>query len=119
MCSHGSGINEKIPILPRIDHRPCAIDGCKHYTEKTNICAYHLHKYHGLAIKKSTIPNAGFGLFATHLYKKDEVIAYYTGKVLTDKQAKKSNSQYILKIESLPNFNIDSQNKYEPGAARW
>lgn len=36
---------------------------------------------HGLQIKKSSIPNAGYGVFATRAYKKNELITYYHGAV--------------------------------------
>lgn len=36
---------------------------------------------HGLQIKKSSIPDAGYGVFATRAYRKNELITYYHGGV--------------------------------------
>lgn len=52
----------------------------------TDTCHVHRTKTLGLAVKKSTIPNAGKGLFATRDFKQNEVIGKYTGDVLTPEE---------------------------------
>ena len=50
------------------------------------MCFQHLRKEMGLAVKTSTIPNAGQGLFATRAFATDEYIAPVDGQRLTKQQ---------------------------------
>lgn len=52
-------------------------------------------------IKTSSIPGIGYGLFTKVNIRKGDTIGYYTGKILTDKQAespKYVTSKYLLWI---------------------
>lgn len=54
---------------------------CKKKTRRTSHCWIHLQKYRNLRVKKSKIPNAGFGLFAAKKpFKQGETIGLYTGR---------------------------------------
>ena len=75
--------------------QPCARRTCR-----TGLCWQHLRKHDGLRVKKSTISNAGLGLFAERQFKKGERIARYTGDTMTRKQQRErypdGDSQYVL-----------------------
>ena len=59
---------------------------CKKTTKRTNQCWIHLLKNHNLRIKKSLIPNAGFGLFAGRKkINKSQSLGYYTGRRIKNK----------------------------------
>ena len=47
------------------------------------MCWIHNIKKYGVRTKESTIPNAGKGLFATRLFRKDSWICPYTGEITT------------------------------------
>ena len=69
----------------------CAYKGkkgrCKRETTITHpYCGKHTKKVLGLSVKKSSIPGAGYGLFAETTFKKGEHIVQYTGEVLTTDQ---------------------------------
>jgi len=49
-------------------------------------------------VKKSTIPDAGNGLFLLESTRKNERITFYSGKHLVASQARNSDSQYIVQI---------------------
>lgn len=67
----------------------------------TTVCHAH-RKQLGLRVKKSTIPDAGKGLFATRKFKKNEIIGQYGGEVIsgaevTDRYSA-GTAPYTLKI---------------------
>ena len=76
---------------------------------KRNTCIYGPKCWqhtNNLLIKKSTIPNAGKGLFSKTTIKKDTIITQYTGELLTAKQfttryQTPTHAKYVFKI----NFN--------------
>ena len=49
-------------------------------------CSQHAKKQLGLEVKQSSIPNSGFGLFASKLFKKGAAIGPYLGKVFNKYQ---------------------------------
>ena len=51
-------------------------------------CTQHSHLQLGVEIKKSTIPNAGFGLFALKDFKRKEEIVSYPGRKINAYQVK-------------------------------
>lgn len=51
-------------------------------------CNQHSKTELGVEIKKSTIPSAGFGLFAMKLFRKNDKIAPYDGRTITNEQKK-------------------------------
>ena len=54
---------------------------CRNHTcERGNRCWIHLRSQKGLMVKKSGIPNAGRGLYATRPFKQNKTIVAYTGK---------------------------------------
>ena len=57
-------------------------------------CHAHRTKTLGLAVKKSKIPNAGKGLFATRDFKQNEVIGKYTGDILTRQENNERHGQH-------------------------
>lgn len=72
---------------------------CKANTRHGEYCWMHLAQLHGARIKKSTIPDGGKGLFAARDYKKNEVIARYTGDLVsTDTDNGYQGSKYVLEL---------------------
>ena len=66
-------------------------------------------------IDKSTIINAGQGLFAAEQAKKDDFIARYSGDVLNLTQCEQSDSQYIVKIHNNLYLDAANPNRYKNG----
>ena len=63
---------------------------CKKRTAKTKKCWIHLGKENNLRIKKSSIPNAGLGLYSYKgKFEKNDKIGKYTGKQITKRQLDK------------------------------
>ena len=75
---------------------------CKQRTRHGALCFTHRGVLDGLKIKKSGIkdPKAGKGLFATRDFKKDEVIARYTGDLIPTPDGKEeaNGSHYVLEL---------------------
>lgn len=72
-----------------------------------------------IEIKKSSIPGAGKGVFATKLIPKGSVMGYYKGKLHTqDEYDHLNNKDYIfeLKFRNQPNFYIDASS---PKYSNW
>ena len=66
----------------KADGERCGRTTCKFLP----MCFQHLRKEMGLAVKTSTIPNAGLGLFTTRPFAKDSYIAPVDGQRLTKQQ---------------------------------
>ncbi len=62
----------------------------------------------GTFVKKSTIPNAGNGLFAKRSFKKDDFIDFYLGEIIYDKDKLKKDNRYLFFNEK-GNFYIDGK----------
>ena len=63
---------------------------CKKMTRRTNQCWIHLLKNKNLRIKKSLIPNAGFGLFAgKKKIEKRSSLGLYTGRRIKNRKLDK------------------------------
>ena len=89
-----------IRTCQRCDGRTKAGTQCKRRTCRTNLCFQHLKSMQGLQLKKSNIPNAGLGLFATKPFRNNDKIAEYTGDVSAvpiqgDYVYKASNTTFI------------------------
>lgn len=72
---------------------------CKRNTCKGFLCWQHSMIDLGIRVKKSTIPNAGFGLFATKDMKKDHKIGEYNGIKMTKKEVDtkyKGTAEYVI-----------------------
>ena len=54
-----------------------------------------MKKYSRVKVAKSTIPNAGKGIFAARNYDKDEFVTYYSGKVT---HYKPYDCTYVVKL---------------------
>jgi len=68
---------------------------CKRRTcARKDYCWQHLKTYRKVAVKKSSIPNAGMGLYAERDYKKGETVAKYSGKKVAPGSRKYKDSQY-------------------------
>ncbi len=67
---------------------------CLEPTKQTTLCKKHLKMYNHLEIKKSTIPNAGLGLFATSNLKADTFICEYKGEI----QYEIMSGPYVLEL---------------------
>ena len=66
---------------------------CKSRTKVGAYCWQHLVKMEGLRIKKSTIPQAGRGLFtARRAFKKNETVTKYTGDIGIGKEVNRRDS---------------------------
>lgn len=76
---------------------------------------------YGVMTKRSTIPNAGNGLFATKNFRKDQVIIPYEGEKLTlaEKKRKypKDDAKYLLQLGA-DSF-IDAANPVKSNLARY
>lgn len=81
---------------------------CKNRTKKGYYCFCHTEKEFGLWVKKSQIPNAGWGLWATKDFPRDEKIVEYKGKLISNEEANRmaATNGNILQINR--NFNIDA-----------
>lgn len=78
---------------------------CKKRTGKVGpMCWMHTKSKLGLQVKRSTIPGAGLGLFATKKLPKGSEVDEYRGKMLNEEQIdNKANTDYVFRI---------NQNKY-------
>lgn len=70
-------------------------------------CAQHLSKEDGLAVRKSMIPGAGYGLFATRNFPKNTIIgkyntpsAYMTEKDISHNTSRSLDTSYIWCTDS-------------------
>lgn len=71
---------------------------CKARTCNNHFCYTHLDKEMGLRIKKSDIPGAGRGLFATRDFRPDENITGYSGDISDDPDVDHGGSIYVMGI---------------------
>ena len=76
---------------------------CKLHTRHGCLCWIHRVARDGLQIKKSTVPNAGLGLFARRAFKKGEIVARYTGDLIEtqageDRRDGFGGSKYVLEM---------------------
>jgi len=84
---------------------------CKLHTCRTlKYCWIHLKSIDGLQIKKSGIPNADLGLFATKSFpysktRVDPTITYYSARTISDTPNR--GSEYVLKVNDKPQY-LDS-----------
>jgi hypothetical protein len=69
---------------------------CRQRTAKGQYCWNHLRSIHGLRIKKSTVPNAGFGLFADRRLSAGTDIDYTGDRVPLDSDS--DGGVYFLKV---------------------
>lgn len=60
--------------------QPCLFSGCKNITLKTPFCEAHLRSECGVEVRKSTIPNAGNGLFSLVDRKRNQRIVTLEGE---------------------------------------
>ena len=93
---------------------------CKRHTcVRYPYCYQHMRIKEGLALKKSDIPNAGTGVFATRDFplnkklmnlKAKRPIAYYSAKEITDKPD--PDSAYVLKVNKNQYLDSKSPSNY-------
>lgn len=72
---------------------------CKRRVCKGFYCWQHSTKTLGLRVKKSTIPDAGFGLFTTRDFKKNHKIGDYSGTRMTKQEVDKKyngTAEYVI-----------------------
>ena len=50
-----------------------------------------------LVVKQSTIPNAGNGLFAKRFFKKDSIIGYFKGNIISNEEVNSINDSGHIK----------------------
>ena len=74
-------LNKQLPQTKSVQCKDTTLrhTRCKKRTQRTKQCWIHLLKNRNLRIKKSTIPNAGLGLFAGKKTKKGTSLGFYTG----------------------------------------
>ena len=82
----------------------CDVDACNAAAVHGPKCKYHTRAIDGLAVRKSRIPRAGSGLFATRGKAENEFVADYIGDVL-DREALSSRyavdqARYALEIRA-------------------
>ena len=76
---------------------------CKLHTRHGCLCWIHRVARDGLQIRKSTVPNAGLGLFARRAFKKGEIVARYTGDLIETQAGEEhrdgfGGSKYVLEM---------------------
>ena len=78
---------------------------CKQHTKNGCLCWIHRAQLDGTQIKKSTIPNAGKGLFAKKDFGKGDAIVRYTGDMVKTENGEKpegfKNSHYVLELSEM------------------
>ena len=79
---------------------------CKARTKYGCLCWVHRAAVDGTAVRESTIPGAGKGLFATRAFPKNAVVARYTGDLLDtqdgrDREDGFEGSDYVLELSQL------------------
>lgn len=89
---------------------------CRRRTSKTNLCYQHLASEEHLKIKKSNIPNAGFGLFATQRIPAHTKAADYTGRIVEN--IGDYDAPYALQVRQDPPMFIDA-NRTTDAAGRY
>ena len=103
---------DRIVSTIRCDAKKVNGERCKRKTRKGDKCFQHLAIDDGLRIKKSSIPNAGLGLFVTRDFKKDSKIVDYKGEI----SDKPSGGDYDLEINEHKFINAN-KSKYVGGYA--
>ena len=72
---------------------------CKRQTCKYGpYCFQHTRSIEGVEIKKSKLPGAGLGLFATRKFKKGSRVTTYGGEVISQAESDRRDSGYALTI---------------------
>lgn len=78
--------------------RRCKLKTCKYWP----MCWIHTRKTLGILVKPSTIPGAGFGVFAQKPFRKNQIIAEYGPNIarlrLTKDQCRASPSHYLAAL---------------------
>lgn len=83
---------------------------CQKRITKARKCAHHLNCEDGLRIAKSTICDAGLGLFATKKFGYKSKITDYNGPIFHGKVTDDTN-RYLLDIDNKPNYYIDGSHR--------
>ena len=105
-------VNEEIRFTGRLQERPCAVLLCpNHVTVGLPYCPRHRRLIQGLAIKKSSIPNSGQGLFTTKEFNKGELICKYVGEHIDEEELERRYGKYTA-----PYGMSLTKNKYIDGA---
>jgi len=96
---------------------------CKNRTCRGKYCWQHLKKGQGLRVKPSEIAGAGFGLFTTKPFKKNEKIVDYTGERVSraeiDRRYVGTTGQYVLCEGNRPKSRCVDARKTNSGAGRY
>ncbi len=80
-------LNHTIKVKARCAYKNEKGLRCKHNTVMTHpYCEDHTRSELGFWIDKSTVPNAGLGLFTDRKYKRGDTVVEYAGEVITTKQ---------------------------------
>ena len=90
---------------------------CKHITSKSKYCWQHLKEKTGFRIKKSTVENAGLGLFITKPIANDKKTADYDGKKVISHDPNYGGT-YVLQVKQHPPTFVDAS-KTNAGLGRW
>ena len=70
-------------------------------------------------VKKSQIPNAGYGLWATKDYKTNQLITRYGGTQLSDTDVKRSASKYVITDDEGRHWDARLVHDLEHERGRW
>ena len=89
---------------------------CKHTTNRGIFCWQHLKQKEGFRIKKSTIPNAGLGLFTTKPIKNNVNVTEYSGDHVVSRDPN-YGGPYVLETKKY--HYIDASKTNEKGLGRW
>lgn len=98
------------PIVIKVQCNSIANNGrrCKHHTTNGLKCHQHLDKFQHLQVKKSTIPGAKLGLFATKPIARGQNIVEYSGPQIVSHDDDYGDD-YSLQIKKNPPTFIDSR----------
>ena len=92
---------------------------CKNSTCITSeFCTAHTKSLFDLSLKPSSIPRAGTGLFTMKAIPKNQKIARYTGKVITQAKYDEKPSGYGVAIDAPPDHVMDAAST-QSGLARY
>ena len=115
-----TNIRKGIEFECQLDCNRCTATTAKGTQCKNRVCigvpTCHAHRKDiGLKVKKSTIPNAGKGLFATKKFKKKKTIGSYAGENISVAEnnrryggGERDNAPYALSARNAPGRILDS-----------
>ena len=111
---------ESVPIPQQLDRSPSPVNMEGKYDDIDDGKDLH-DNFYPLLVKTSTIPGAGYGLFANQRFKKGERITTYTGEIIDEatKQQRypRNDGEYVMYVKH--NMYIDAVDPEKSSVARY